>query len=161
MKKFPPCMKMSPPLIRSDSISLIHLLCGDIPAAMAFYVGQLGFEVKCDEEVNGERFLVVSSVNLVSFAPECSLRFRAPTTERDHQILSMGPPTGLMLTVETDDFDQVMGKLTSFGTATQMRTNRKEGYRAVTLMDPMGNQVILCDKTTRLVGRVFVKDVGH
>jgi len=151
---------MSPPLIRSDSISLIHLLCGDIPAALAFYVGQLGFEVKCDEEVNGERFLVVSAVNLVSFAPECSLRFRAPTTERDHFLLSLGPPTGLMLTVETDDFDQVVGKLTSFGTATQMRTNKKEGYCAVTLMDPMGNQVLLIEKTTRKTGRVFAKDVG-
>ena len=153
-------MKMSPPLIRSDSISLIHLLCGDIPAALAFYVGQLGFEVKCDEVVNGERFLVVSSVNLVNFAPECSLRFRAPSTERDHQLLSMGPPTGLMLTVETDDFDQVVGKLTSFGTALKMRTNTKEGYRAVTLMDPMGNQIVLADKPTKVIGRVFVKDVG-
>ena len=128
---------------------------------MAFYVGQLGFEVKCDEVVNGERFLVVSSVNLVNFAPECSLRFRSPTTERDHQILSMGPPTGLMLTVETDDFDQVIGKLASFGTAMNMRTNKKEGYRAVTLMDPMGNQVILVSKITNQIGRVFVKDVGH
>lgn len=157
-----PRVIMSPPLIRSDSISLIHILTKSIPEALAFYVGQLGFVLKCDEVVNGERFVVVSSANLVSFAPECSLRFREPVTEKDFTLLQLGP-SGVLLTVETDDFDQVFAKLTSFGTPTVggLRTNEKDRYRAITLVDPMGHEIILCDKPTRSVGRVFVKDVGH
>jgi catechol 2,3-dioxygenase-like lactoylglutathione lyase family enzyme len=153
---------MSPPLIRSDTLSVITVLCHSIPQALTFYVGQLGMVLKCDEMVGTERYVVAAPANLCEFTPQAQLRFREAVTERDRAAVGNQGGDGIFLQFESDFFDQVMEKIQAMGTTPVggIRTYEKEGYKAATLVDPMGNLVNFLDHTTRQVGRVFRCDVG-
>ena len=150
-------------MIRSDSIALITVMCNTLAEGMQFYVGQLGFVVKCDEEVDGERFVVAAPPNLTEFAPQSALRFREARTQRDRAAVGNQAGDGIFLQVETDDWDKVYEKLKAMGARIldpepRRRENR---YKAVTVMDNMGNRVNLINKTTTALGRVFSMDVGR
>ena len=154
--------EMSPPLIRSDSVSLVTVLCKDIGQALTFYVGQLGFKLKCDEMIGQERFVVAAPCNLVEFAPQTNLRFHQAVTPDELQVCGMQAGRGnCFLTLETDCWDTLVEKLTSMGVVGPVRENEEERLRAVTVADPMGNLINIVDKPTKLVGRVFAKDIGY
>ncbi|TFK22925.1 hypothetical protein FA15DRAFT_621741, partial [Coprinopsis marcescibilis] len=153
------------PLIRSDTLSLVTVMCNSIPQAMSFYVGVLEFNLKCDEEVNGERLVVATPPNLVEFTPIGSLRFREASTERDKAAVGNQAGDGVFLQVETDDWDTVYPRLKTFGVKFagkgQEEPREEKRYKAVTVFDPMGNKVNIIQRTTSTMGRVFMMDVGE
>ncbi|KNC97973.1 uncharacterized protein SPPG_06962 [Spizellomyces punctatus DAOM BR117] len=152
---------MSPPLIRSDSVSVITVLCNNIGQALSFYVGQLGFVLKCDEIVNGERLVIAAPTNLTEFTPMCSLRFREAFTARDKAVVGQQGGDSIFLQIECDDWETVVHKLTTIGTAKLGKVREAKRYRAITVSDPMGNLVNFVEKTTATLGTVFTKDCGH
>ncbi|KAJ7111617.1 hypothetical protein C8R43DRAFT_903803 [Mycena crocata] len=160
----------SAPLVRSDALAMITVMCRSIPEARAlalraealsFYVGALSFNVRCDEELNGTRLVVASPANLTEFTPMCSLRFIEAHSKKD--LASVGNQAGdhVFVQLETDDWDTVYEKVKSMGIKVLDKEPRQEAeWRAVTLVDPMGNRVNLIEKTTITIGRVYTKDVG-
>jgi catechol 2,3-dioxygenase-like lactoylglutathione lyase family enzyme len=152
---------MSPPLIRSDSVSLVTVMCNSIPEALSFYVGHLGFVVKCDETIKGERLVVAAPTQLTEFTPMGGLSFRQAVTQRDKAAVGNQAGDGVFLQVESDDWETVYDKLKTMGAALLDKEPREgKDFRAVTILDPMGNRVNFVEKTTTTVGRVFTKDVG-
>jgi catechol 2,3-dioxygenase-like lactoylglutathione lyase family enzyme len=152
---------MSPPLIRSDALTLVTIMCNSIPEALSFYVGHLGFVVKCDEAIKGERFVVAMPPQLTEFTPTCSLRFRQAVTQRDKAAVGNQAGDGVFLQVESDDWETVYDKLKTMGARLLDKEPREEkDFRAVTVLDPMGNRVNFIEKTTTTVGRVFTMDGG-
>ncbi|EAU85709.1 hypothetical protein CC1G_12266 [Coprinopsis cinerea okayama7 len=155
----------SGPLIRSDTLSLITVLCDSIPQAVQFYVGILEFNIRCDEDVNGERLVVATPPNLVEFTPVASLRFREAVTEKDKRAVGNQAGDGVFLQVETDDWDTVYPRLKTMGVrfagngAEEPRQEKR--HKAVTVFDPMGNKVNVIQRTTTTLGRVFMMDVGE
>jgi catechol 2,3-dioxygenase-like lactoylglutathione lyase family enzyme len=155
-------MASSDPLIRSDSLSLVTVMCHSIPDAVRFYVGTLDFNLKCDEEINGERFVIAMPPNLVEFTPTASLRFREATTEKDKRAVGNQAGDGVFLQIETDCWRQVYEKLKTMGTKMVDKEPRQgKDYQAVTVFDTLGNKVTIVEKTTTTIGKVFTKDAGH
>jgi catechol 2,3-dioxygenase-like lactoylglutathione lyase family enzyme len=151
----------SAPLIRSDALALVTVLCRSIPEATSFYVGALGFNIRSDEEIKGQRYVVASPANLTEFTPMCSLRFIEAKSERDKAAVGNQAGDHVFIQVETDDWDTVYDKAKTMGIKSLDKEPREEEeYRAVTLLDPFGNRVNLIEKTTVTVGRVYTKDVG-
>ncbi|KAJ7135226.1 hypothetical protein C8R43DRAFT_1021413 [Mycena crocata] len=151
----------SPPLIRSDALAMVTVMCRSVPEALSFYVGALSFNVRCDEEIKGQRLVVASPTNLTEFTPMCSLRFIEARSKKD--LAAVGNQAGdhVFLQLETDDWDTVYDKVKTMGIRILDKEPRDEkDYRAVTLLDPMGNRVNLVEKTTITLGRVYTKDVG-
>ena len=154
-------MASSDPLIRSDSLSVITVMCHSIPDAVKFYVGTLDFNIKCDEEINSERLVVATPPNLVEFTPTASLRFREAKTERDKRAVGNQAGDGVFLQVETDCWRQVYEKIKTMGTKMIDKEPREgKDYKAVTVLDSLGNKVTVVEKTTTTMGKVFTKDVG-
>lgn len=150
----------SAPLIRSDTISLTTVMCKSIPEALSFYVGGLGFNVRCDEEIEGGRLVVAAPPNLTEFTPMCSLSFREAKTQRDQAAVGNQAGDGVFLQIESDDWDTVYEKMKTMGTKILDKEPREgEDYRAVTMVDPMGNKVNFVEKTTITIGKVFTKDI--
>ncbi|PPQ94717.1 hypothetical protein CVT25_009573 [Psilocybe cyanescens] len=155
-------MSSSDPLIRSDSLSIVTVLCHKISDAARFYVGTLDFNIKCDEEINGERFVVATPPNLVEFTPTASLRFREAKTERDKRAVGNQAGDGIFLQIETDCWRQVYEKIKTMGTKILDKEPRKGmDYQAITVLDSLGNKVVIIEKTTTTLGKVFTKDIGH
>lgn len=155
-------MTSSDPLIRSDSLSLITVICHDISDAARFYCGTLDFVIKCDEIVNGERLVVAAPSNLVEFTPQAALRFREAKTEKDKRAVGNQAGDGVFLQVETDCWRQVLEKIKTMGTKMIDKEPRQgKDYKAVTVLDSLGNRVTVIEKTTTTMGKVFTKDVGH
>ncbi|KAJ7111612.1 hypothetical protein C8R43DRAFT_1041054 [Mycena crocata] len=153
----------SAPLIRSDALAMITVMCRSIPEALSFYVGALSFNVRCDEEINGTRLVVASPANLTEFTPMCSLRFVEARPHSKRDLAAVGNQAGehVFVQLETDDWDTVYEKVKSMGIKVLDKEPRQEAeWRAVTLVDPMGNRVNLIEKTTITIGRVYTKDVG-
>ncbi|KAJ7580279.1 hypothetical protein C8J56DRAFT_1104317 [Mycena floridula] len=151
----------SAPLIRSDALAMATVMCRSIPEALSFYVGVLSFNVRCDEEINGQRLVVASPCNLTEFTPMCSLRFVEARSQRDKAAVGNQAGDHTFLQVETDDWDTVYDKVKTMGIKVLDKEPRQEkDYRAVTLVDPFGNRVNLIEKTTITIGRVFTRDVG-
>lgn len=151
----------SAPLIRSDSLSLITIMCNNIPEATAFYVGVLGFKIKCDEEVNGQRLVVVTPPNLVEFTPQASLRFKAAETQRDRRAIGNQAGDGVFLQLESDDWDTLYDRLKTMGVKLLDSEPRQEKrFKAVTAVDPMGNKVNIVERNTTTLGKVFMMDCG-
>ncbi|KAJ7217932.1 Glyoxalase/Bleomycin resistance protein/Dihydroxybiphenyl dioxygenase [Mycena pura] len=151
----------SAPLIRSDTLSMVTVMCRSIPEALSFYVGALDFNVRCDEDINGQRLVVASPPNLTEFTPMCSLRFIEARTQRDKAAVGNQAGDHVFLQVETDDWDTVYNRVKSMGVRILDEEPREEKqHRAVTLVDPFGNRVNLIEKTTTTVGVVYTKDVG-
>ncbi|KAJ6589918.1 hypothetical protein DFH09DRAFT_218955 [Mycena vulgaris] len=149
------------PINRSDSLSMITVMCRTIPEALSFYVGALGFNVRCDEEVKGQRLVIASPANLTEFTPMASLRFVEARTQKDRAAVGNQAGEHTFLQVETDDWQKVYEKVKVMGIRMLDKEPREEEeYRAVTLADPFGNRVNLVEKTTATLGRVFMKDVG-
>lgn len=136
-------------------------MCRTIPEAMSFYVGALCFNIRFDEEVDGQRLVIASPPNLTEFAPLCSLRFIEAKGQRDKAAVGNQGGDQTFLQVETDDWDAVYEKLKAMGTRILDKEPRKKGdYRAVTVLDPFGNRVNLIEKTTTTLGKMFTADVG-
>ncbi|KAJ7598380.1 hypothetical protein C8J56DRAFT_165481 [Mycena floridula] len=151
----------SAPLIRSDTLSMTTVMCRSIPEALSFYVGALSFNVRCDEEINGQRLVVAAPCNLTEFTPMCSLRFIEARSQKDKAAVGNQAGDHVFLQVETDDWQTVYDKVKTMGVKMLDEEPREEkDYRAVTLVDPFGNRVNLIEKTTITVGRVYTKDVG-
>ncbi|KAJ7144532.1 hypothetical protein C8R44DRAFT_760051 [Mycena epipterygia] len=151
----------SAPLIRSDSLAMITVMCRSIPEAMSFYVGALSFNVRCDEEINGQRLVVASPANLTEFTPLCSLRFIEARTKKDQAAVGNQAGDHTFLQLETDDWDTVYDRAKTMGIRILDKEPREEeDYRAVTLLDPFGNRVNLVEKTTITLGKVYTKDIG-
>ncbi|KAJ7659398.1 hypothetical protein B0H17DRAFT_1212925 [Mycena rosella] len=141
----------SAPLIRSDTLSMVTVMCRTIPEALSFYVGVLCFNIRCDEE----------PPNLTEFTPMCSLRFIEAKSQRDRAAVGNQAGDHTFVQVETDDWDTVYEKAKTMGIKILDKEPREEeDYRAVTLVDPFGNRVNLIEKTTITIGKVFSKDVG-
>jgi catechol 2,3-dioxygenase-like lactoylglutathione lyase family enzyme len=152
----------TPRIIRCDALSLVTVMCDEIPKALQFYVGNLGFVLKADEVINGERFVVAMPPQHVEFQPVCSLRFKQAQTKRDFKAVGNQAGDGVFLQIECDDWDFVYHKLKTMGTKMVDHEPRDRGsFRAVTIEDPMGNKVNFIEKTTTIMGRVFERDVGH
>lgn len=151
------------PLIRSDTLSLVTVMCNSIPEAMTFYVGILEFNIRCDQEVNGQRLVVATPPNLVEFTPTASLRFIEAKTERDRAAVGNQAGDGVFLQVETDDWPTVYPRLKTFGVkfvGGSDEPRQEKRHKAVTVFDPMGNKVNIIQRTTSTMGRVFSMDVG-
>ncbi|KAJ7271664.1 Glyoxalase/Bleomycin resistance protein/Dihydroxybiphenyl dioxygenase [Mycena rebaudengoi] len=151
----------SAPLIRSDALALVTIMCRSIPEALSFYVGVLNFNVRCDEGIKGTRFVVASPPNLTEFTPLCSLRFIEAKSQKDHAAVGNQAGDHTFVQVETDDWETVYEKAKSMGVRILDKEPREEEeYRAVTLLDPYGNRVNLIEKTTITIGKVYTKDIG-
>ncbi|KAF9460619.1 hypothetical protein BDZ94DRAFT_1299802 [Collybia nuda] len=152
---------VSGPLIRSDTLSIITIMCNRVAEATAFYVGVLEFKIKCDEEVNGHRLVVATPPNLVEFTPQSSLRFKAAATERDRRAVGNQAGDGVFLQVESDDWETLYERLKTMDVRILDREPRQEKmFRAVTVLDPMGNKVNIVERKTTTLGYVFMKDCG-
>ncbi|KAF6749429.1 hypothetical protein DFP72DRAFT_885831 [Ephemerocybe angulata] len=156
----------SRPLIRSDTLSVITVMCHTIPQAAQFYVGVLGFNIRCDEEVNGERLVVATPANLVEFTPTGSLRFVQAKSERDKKAVGNQAGDATFLQVESDDWDTLYERLHTMGVEfvngkDDPREDKKQKYKACTILDPMGNKINVIERTTTTLGKVFMMDVGH
>ena len=156
----------SRPLIRSDTLSLVTVMAHTVPQAVQFYVGVLGFNIRCDEEVNGERLVVATPPNLVEFTPTASLRFMAARSEKDKAAVGNQAGDGVFLQVESDDWDTLYERLHTMGVEfvngkNDPREEKKKKYKACTVYDPMGNKVNIIERTTTTLGKVFMMDVGH
>lgn len=152
-------MAASDPLIRSDSLSLVTVLCHSVPDATRFYAGTLDFNIKCDEEINGERYVVVMPPNLVEFTPTASIRFREAKTDKDKRAVGNQAGDGVFLQVETDSFAKVYEKLKTMGTKMVDKEPRQgQDFQAITVFDTLGNKVTIIEKTTTTIGKVFTKD---
>ena len=148
-------------LICSDSLSVITIMCHSIPDAARFYVGTLDFIVKSDEDINGERLVIATLPNLVEVTPTASLRFREAKTERDKRAVGNQAGDRVFLQVETDGWRQVYEKIKMMGTKMIDKEPREgKDYKAVTVLDSLGNKVTVVEKTTTTMGKVFTKDVG-
>jgi len=153
----------SSPLIRSDTLSLVTILCNSIPQAVQFYVGILEFNIRCDEEVNGHRMVVATPPNLVEFTPCASLQFREAVSQRDKQAVGNQAGDSVFLQVESDDWHTLYNRLKTMGVnfvggKTEPREEKR--HLAVTVYDPMGNKVNIIERKTATMGRVFTKDIG-
>ncbi|KXS17467.1 hypothetical protein M427DRAFT_30298 [Gonapodya prolifera JEL478] len=112
-------------------LAIVTIICNDIPQALSFYVGQLGFVVKQAD------------------------------TERDRAAVGNQGGDSVLMQIETDDWNTLYEKLKTMGAAFVGEHPRDEGdYRAATIRDPMGNLVCVIEKTTTTLGRVFAKDIG-
>lgn len=151
----------SAPLIRSDTLSMVTVMCRTIPEALSFYIGVLSFNIRCDEEVDGQRLVIASPADLTEFTPMCSIRFIEAKSQNDRAAVGKQAGDHTFLQLETDDWDTVYDRAKSMGVKILDKEPReKADYRAVTLVDPFGNRVNLIEKTTITVGRVFTKDMG-
>lgn len=149
------------PLIRSDTLSIITVMCDSVPQATAFYVGILEFKIKCDEEVNGHRLVIATPPNLVEFTPQASLRFREAKTERDKRAVGNQAGDGVFLQVESDDWETLYERLKTMGVKILDDEPREgEQFRAVLVLDPMGNKVNVVERRTTTLGYIFMKDCG-
>ncbi|KAJ7118447.1 hypothetical protein C8R43DRAFT_1153496 [Mycena crocata] len=149
------------PLIRSDALAMVTVMCRSIPEALSFYIGVLSFNIRCDEEINGQRLVVASPASLTEFTPLCSLRFIEAKSEKDKASVGNQAGDHTFVQLETDDWDTVYEKVKSMGICVLDKEPREEtDYRAVTLLDPFGNRVNLIEKTTTTMGMVYTKDVG-
>jgi catechol 2,3-dioxygenase-like lactoylglutathione lyase family enzyme len=147
---------------RCDSLSLFTVMCDDIPKALSFYVGCLGFTIKADTSICSERFVVAMPPQHVEFQPVCSLRFRQAQSKRDFAAVGNQAGDGVFLQVECDDWEYVYGKLKAMGVKMIDMEPRSRGkFRVVTIADPMGNKVNFVEKTTERMGKVFEHDVGY
>ncbi|RXW15555.1 hypothetical protein EST38_g10297 [Candolleomyces aberdarensis] len=154
----------SAPLIRSDTLSLVTVMCDNVPQAAQFYVGILGFNLKCDEVINGERLVVATPPNLVEFTPCASLRFREAKTQKDKAAVGNQAGDAVFLQVECDDWDTLYDRLKTMGVqfvGGKKDPREEKQYRVVTVFDPMGNKVNIIERTTTTLGKVFMMDVGH
>lgn len=151
-------------LMRSDALSLVTVMCHNIPEALSFYVGALNFNIKCDEEVNGERFLVLTPPCFVEFSPIASLRFREAKSDRDKACVGNQGGDGVFIQVETDAWAALYPRLKLLNVpflGNGGNEPRQEGtHLAVTVFDPMGNKVNITERTTQTIGHIFLKDVG-
>ena len=142
-------MASSDPLIRSDFLSVITIMCNSIPDAVKFYVGTLDFNIKCDEDINGERLVIATPPNLVEFTPTASLRFREAKTERDKRAIGNQAGDGVFLQVETDSWRPVYEEIKMMGTKTIDEEPRQgKDYKAVTVLDSLANKATVVEKTT-------------
>ena len=147
---------------RCDSLSLVTIMCDDIPKALGFYVGCLGFTLKVDTSIHGERFVVAMPPQHVEFQPVCCLRFRQAQSKRDFAAVGNQAGDGVYLQIECDDWEYVYGKLKTMGVKMIDKEPRDRGdFKVVTIEDPMGNKVNFVEKTTTNMGKVFEHDVGH
>jgi len=138
-------------------------MCNDVPQAAQFYVGVLGFNIRCDEEVNGERLVVATPPNLVEFTPCASLRFVAAKTEKDKRAVGNQAGDNVFVQVECDDWETLYDRLKTMGVpfvGGKKDPRQEKMWRAVTVYDPMGNKVNVIERTTTTLGRVFMMDVG-
>ncbi|KXS17466.1 hypothetical protein M427DRAFT_90512, partial [Gonapodya prolifera JEL478] len=95
----------STPLICSDSLVIVTIICNDIPQDLSFTIGQLGFVVKCDETVKNHRLVVATPPHLVEFAPMCSLHFRQVVPERDRAAVGNQGGDVALMQIETNDWN--------------------------------------------------------
>ncbi|KAF8148635.1 hypothetical protein B0H34DRAFT_828574 [Crassisporium funariophilum] len=152
----------SAPLIRSDTLSLVTIMCNSIPEAVRFYTGILEFKIICDEQVNGQRMVVATPPNLVEFTPTASLQFRQAITQRDKEAVGNQAGDAVFLQVESDNWDTLYERLKTMGVefVDGGEPRAEKQHKAVTVYDPMGNKVNIIQRTTPTLGRVFTQDVG-
>jgi hypothetical protein len=153
---------MSRPLIRSDSLSLVTLLTHSVAQSLNFYVGQLDFQLKTDETIKGERFLVIAPANLTEFTPQCNIRIKQAVTDWDKAAVGLQGGSGFWIQIECEDFEGTYEKLRSVGAQfVGAHPRQEDDYRAVTVVDNCGNRVNVVERRTLTMGRVFTRDVGY
>ena len=116
-------------------IAAVTLVVPDYDAAIAFYVGALGFELREDTDLGGgKRWVRVAPKG----AETCLLLAKATTPE---QSASIGNQTGgrVGFFLHTDDFARVHAAMLAKG-VTFLEAPRAESYATVAVFaDPFGN----------------------
>lgn len=117
----------------------------DRDAAVAFYCGLLGFELRGDVGYDGLHWLTVGppgqpGVNLVLFPPGADPG--VTDDERRTIVEMMAKGTFAMVTLATDDLDALFDQLQAGGAEVlQEPTDQPYGVRDCAFRDPAGNTV--------------------
>lgn len=119
----------------TQRLSTLSILVPDYDAGLAFFVGQLGFEVREDTDQGDKRWIKVAPED----AETAFLIAKATTPE---QIAAIGNQGGgrVWLILETDDFARDHAAYTAAGITFQ-ESPRNEPYGTVAVFsDPFGNR---------------------
>lgn len=118
-------------------ISAVTLVVPDYDAAIAFYVGQLGFDLIEDTRISDQkRWVLVAPPG----ASECRLLLARAATPTQAKAIGAqtGGRVGFFLT--TDDFDRDFARMTAAGISF-LEHPRTEIYgKVVVFCDPFGNK---------------------
>lgn len=119
----------------SRRIALFTLVVDDYDAAIAFYVGALGFELREDSPYAGKRWVVVAP-------PGAETGILLAQAANDTQRARIGDQTGgrVGFFLHTDDFRRDHAAMTAAGVRF-LETPRVEDYGTVAVFeDPYGNR---------------------
>jgi catechol 2,3-dioxygenase-like lactoylglutathione lyase family enzyme len=117
-------------------VSLFAILVPDYDAALAFYAGTLGFEVRSDEDMGGgKRWVTVAP-------PGAETAILLARASDDGQAAAIGNQTGgrVGFFLETDDFERDHAAMQAKGVVFE-ESPRHEAYGTVVVWrDPFGNR---------------------
>ena len=117
-------------------ISAVALVVPDYDAAIAFYVGTLGFELRSDEDHGGgKRWITVAP-------PGAETALLLARAVNPRQTAAIGSQTGgrVGFFLHTDDFDRDHARMTAEGVVFD-ESPRNEAYgRVAVWRDPFGNR---------------------
>ncbi|PIB24297.1 extradiol dioxygenase [Amylibacter kogurei] len=118
-------------------ISAISVVVPDYDAGIAFYVGQMGFDLIEDTDMGaGKRWVLVAPKGAVE------TRILLAKAVGDEQVAAIGNQTGgrVFLFLHTDDFERDYAAMSAKGVAF-LETPRNEPYGKVAVFsDPFGNK---------------------
>jgi uncharacterized glyoxalase superfamily protein PhnB len=126
-----------------------YLPHNDPEAALAFYQGILGFEVRNDVGYEGMRWITVGPVG----QPEVSIVLHPPAadpgiTDEERNVIAemMAKGTYASINLSTSDLDGVFAKLQENAEVVQEPTDQPYGIRDCAFRDPAGNMVRIKQK---------------
>jgi len=127
----------------AQHLALVAVLVPDYDAGIAFFVGQMGFDLLEDTDLgDGKRWVRVAPVG----AQTAFLLARAVGAEQEAAIGAQGGGR-VWLFLQTDDFHRDFAKMSSNG-VTFEETPRDEPYGTVAVFrDPFGNRWDLIEFT--------------
>ena len=119
----------------SQSLALVTLVVADYDAAIAFYVGKLGFELTADQPMGDKRWVVVTP-------PGSQAGLLLAKASGEAQVARVGDPTGgrVAFFLHTDDFDRDHAAMTAAGVRF-LEPPRREAYGTVAVFEDLyGNK---------------------
>ena len=117
-------------------ISAVALVVPDYDAAVAFYVGALGFELRSDEDQGGgKRWVTVAP-------PGAETALLLARAANPRQTAAIGSQTGgrVGFFLHTDDFDRDHARMTAAGVVFEEAPRDAPYGRVAVWRDPFGNR---------------------
>jgi uncharacterized glyoxalase superfamily protein PhnB len=118
------------------------LIVEEVESSLPFWVERMGFE-KTVEVPEGSR---IGFAILVKDGAELMVQSVASVRKDEPKFAPTGPPNGVTLFVEVDDFSDTLTRLLGYPIVMEERTTFY-GMREIGVRDPAGNSVIFAKRT--------------